>query len=225
ELNEGESVIHLPDIAPSADFSTLTLRPASVDAFKVLSQSLVEAANDPDSLLRRAIGHEVIINRKAPPLVDHARTPETTNAKLLAFDQNQLVVETANRQLPVQIIPRNAEIAEIKLMADSAAPTTRPALSARVFSPKSGPNDAILTYHTSGITWHADYDILLFEQSKARFTSSITILNRTGASFDDARVNLIAVAPATNLSTASRRLAEDLGKHVYSLGQPLSLPA
>ncbi len=48
ELNEGESVIHLPDIVPSADFSTLTLRPGSADAFKVLSQSLVEAANDPD---------------------------------------------------------------------------------------------------------------------------------------------------------------------------------
>jgi len=47
ELNEGESVVNLPDIATGADFSTLSLRPASADAFKVLSQSLVDAASDP----------------------------------------------------------------------------------------------------------------------------------------------------------------------------------
>ncbi|HEV8290292.1 MAG TPA: hypothetical protein VGP94_00145 [Tepidisphaeraceae bacterium] len=216
DLNEGETTVHLTGIASSADFSTLSLRPASADSFKVLAQSLLEPAGDPDTLLRRAVGHEIIINRKTPPIADRARTPETINAKLLAFDQNQLVIETSNRQLPVQIIPRNADIAEIKLMAESAAPTTRPAVSARISSSKTGPQEAILSYHATGITWHADYEILLGEdQTKAPFTSSITILNRTGASFDDARVNLIA----------SGRASEESGKAVYSLPQPVSLPA
>lgn len=215
DLIEGETTVHLTGIASTADFSTLALRPASADSFKVLAQSLAEPASDPDALLRRAVGHEIIINRKAPPIADHARTPETINAKLLAFDQSQLVIETSNRQLPVQIIPRNADIAEIKLMADSAAPTTRPAVSARVSSSKGGSQEAILGYHAAGITWHADYEILLGEdQSKASFTSAITILNRTGASFDDARINLIA----------SRRAYEDSGKPIYSLPQPVSLP-
>ncbi len=224
ELNEGESIVNLPDIAASADFSTLSLRPVSADAFKVLSQSLVEAAGDPDSLLRRAIGHEVIINRKASPLGDHGRAPETTNAKLLAFDQNQLVIETGNHQLPIQIIPRNADIGEIKLMADSAAPTAPSALSARISSAKSGAQEALLSYHATGITWHADCDVLLRDESKASFSSTITILNRTGGSFENARINLIGAATGLNLTVASRRIADDLAKQIYSLPQPVSIP-
>src|SRR3954469_4672812 len=161
ELSE-DSVVQLPQIVPSADFATLSLRPVSPDAFRVLSQSMIEPAIDPDALLRRAIGHEVIINRKAP-LGDHGRTPETINAKLLAFDQNQIVIETGNHQLPVQIIPRNSEIAEIKLMADGTAPMSRAALSARLIAAKAGPQEAIITYQASGMTWHADYDIFLHE--------------------------------------------------------------
>jgi len=223
DLDEGESIVQLPDIAPAADFSTLTLRPSSPNAFKVLSQSLIEQAGDPEALLRRAIGHEVIINRKAPLLSDHTRTPETINAKLLAFDQNQIVVETNNRQLPVQIIARNAEIAEIKLMADSAAPTTRPALSARISASKSGAQEAIITYHANAITWHADYDLFQRDESKASFSATITILNRTGSAFDNARINLIA-APGSNLAAASRQIAQELAKRAYILPQPVSIP-
>ncbi|HEV8605987.1 MAG TPA: DUF4139 domain-containing protein [Tepidisphaeraceae bacterium] len=226
DLQEGENNIHLADVATTADFSSLSLRPAAPDAFKVLSQSLAEQLTEPDALLRRAVGHEIIINRKPPALADRVRTPETINAKLLAFDQQQLVVESGNRQLPVQIIPRNSEIAEIKLMADSSAATTRPALSARITSAKGGPQEAVLTYHASGFSWHADYDILLREdQSKVNFASAITILNRSGSSFDDARINLIAAAPGANLNVASRRFAEETGKVVYLLPQPVSLPA
>jgi len=212
ELNEGESRIDIPGIASTADFSTLSLRPTTADAFKVLSQSLVEPAADPEAFLRRAIGHEIIINRKAPPIGDH-RAPETINAKLIAFDANQLVVQTSNRQLPVQIIPRNADIAEIKLLADSAP--TRVAVSAQISSSKGGPQEAILSYHASGFTWHADYEIVIGDdQSKANLTGTITMLNRSRASFDDARISLIASRPGPEGE-----------KQIYSLPQPASLAA
>jgi len=225
ELTEGESVVQLPDIARSADFSTLSLRPAAADSFKVLSQSFTDSATDPDSLLHRAVGHEVIINRKAPPLSDRPRTPETINAKLLAFDQNQIVLETANRQLPIQIIPRNAEISEIKLMADSGLIFNQAPFTARLSAAKAGAQEAIVTYHAAGMTWHADYGILLRDESKAGFSAAITILNRSGSAFDSARVNLVAASPGLNLNTASRRTAEEVGKQVYSLPQPVSIPA
>lgn len=215
ELNEGETTLSLPMIASAADFSTLSLRPASGDGFRVLNQSLIAPAANPDELLRRAVGHDIIINRKAPLIADHARTPETINAKLLSFDDKQLVVETNNRQLPLQIVPRNSEIAEIKLFAGSAAPTTQPAVSARIAADKAGPQEAILSYHTHGITWHADYEIVLGEdQSKAGLTSNITILNRSGTSLDDARINLIASGRAGAA-----------GQAVYALPQTVSLPA
>jgi hypothetical protein len=188
ELNEGETTVQLGGLASSGDFSTLSLRPAEADGFKVLSQSLVGPSADPDSMLRRAVGHEIIINRKAPPIADHARTPETITAKLLAFDQNQLVIETNNRQLPIQIIPRGGDIAEIKLMADSAP--THATVSARLDS-KGGAREGILTYQANGMTWHADHELVLSEdQSKAHLISTITLINRSGAAFDDARVSL-----------------------------------
>jgi hypothetical protein len=212
ELTEGESRIDIPGIASTADFSTLSLRPVTADSFKVLAQSLVEPAADPEALLRRAVGHEIIINRKAPPGGEH-RTPETINAKLIAFDANTLVVQTSNRQLPVQIISRNADIAEIKLLADSAP--TRVAVSAQISSTKGGPQEAILSYQASAFTWHADYDIVLGEdQGKAKFTGTVTIINRSRGSFDDARVNVIA-----------SQIGRDGEKQIYSLPQPVSLTA
>src|SRR5258706_13514992 len=101
-------------------------------------------------------------------------------------------------------------------MADGAAPTPRSALSARISSTKGGAHEAILTYHATGITWHADYDILLHDESKARLAGTITILNRTGGSFDDARVNLIAAAQGTNLTAASRFIAHTEANTIYS---------
>ena len=211
ELKEGDTTIQLVGIPPTADFSTLSLRPATADAFKVLSQSLIAPAVDPDSMLRRAIGHEIIINRKAPPIADHGRTPETINAKLLSFDQHQLVVETSNRQLPVQIIPRPGDIAEIKLMADSA-PATRATVSAQLSSSKEGQQEGILSYQTPGMTWHADHELLLSEdETKAHLASTITLVNRTGTAFDDARVHL--------------SWSRTTSKEIYPLPQPIALAA
>jgi hypothetical protein len=212
ELNEGESRIDLPGIASTADFSTLSLRPLAADGFKVLAQSLVEPAADPEALLRRAVGHEIIINRKAPAGGEH-RTPETINAKLVAFDANTLVVQTDNRQLPIQIIPRNADLAEIKLLADSAP--TRVAVSAQISSSKAGPQEAILTYQASAFTWHAAYDIVLGEDpGKAKFTGTVTILNRSRASFENARISL-----------AGSHLSREVEKQILPLPQPISLAA
>ena len=209
ELNEGETTVQLVGLASTGDFSTLSLRPAEVDGFKVLGQTLVGPSADPDSMLRRAVGHEIIINRKAPPIAERARTPETINARLLAFDQNQLVVETNNRQLPIQIIPRSADIAEIKLMADSAP--THATVSARLNS-KGGTQEGILTYQASGMTWHADYELMLSDdQSKAHLISAITLINRSGTAFDDARVNLAFLRSAS--------------KESYLLPQAVSLAA
>src|SRR5688500_7602487 len=129
-----EADIHLRDVPAMADFNTISLRPVIAGSFKVLSQTYVEQVSDPDALLRRAIGHEVIINRKLPGQIlpgERTRPPETINARLLGFDQHQLVVETNNRQLPIQIIPRGPEISEIKLMASSSAAMTKPPISCR----------------------------------------------------------------------------------------------
>ena len=81
-------------------------------------------------MLRQALGREVLINRKqAASRVadrDRATPPETISAKLVAFDDKVLVIETPNRQLPVEIIPRNEDISEIKLLAARPRPCARP---------------------------------------------------------------------------------------------------
>lgn len=220
DLADRETDIHLRDVAATADFSSVSLRPVVESSFKVVSQTFTEHVNDPDAILRKAVGHEIIINRKQQgPLQpgERVRPPETITAKLLGFDEHQLVIETPNRQLPIQIIPRGADIAEIKLMADSGGATTKPPISCRISTDKPGPHEAMLTYRASGIWWQANYELLLGdEKPSGQFGGSISIINRTGVAFEDARINL---APSVSRASAQA------GKPLYALPQLTSIPA
>jgi hypothetical protein len=109
-------------------------------------------------------------------------------------------------------------------MAGSGLVFNQAPFTARVSAAKAGAQEAIVTYHAAGITWHADYNVVLRDESNASFSGTITLLNRGGSAFDSARVNLVAASPGLNLNIASRRTAEEVGKQLYSLPQPASIP-
>src|SRR5262249_41142087 len=145
DLHPGHNIIRLEDLPDALDPSTLVIRPLShPDQTSIRSISFEHgAASSPDALLKDAIGREVIINRKQPAAhdrldrSDRPNPPETINARLLAFDDKVLVVETPNRQLPVDIIPRNEDIIEIKLRSREGQ-SMRPTLNTEIDAAQGG---------------------------------------------------------------------------------------
>ncbi len=74
---------------------------------------------------------------------------------------------------------------------------TKPTLVWNVFTDKIGKHKSEVSYQTQGITWWADYNLIYNEGKDANngtvdFGSWVSIINQTGATFNDAKLKLMA---------------------------------
>ena len=191
ELASGVNTVKISDIPADIDPTTVALRSLSApDTTAVLEQSFESGPPDPFGLLARYIGREVLINRK--PIGD-ARLGESKEGVLLAYDRDHLVLKTRNAQMPLEIIARNSDLAEIKLFSLPDGLANAPALTWKVQAQLAGPHDAQLTYETNGLTWCADYAMTLNKgESSVDLSAWASILNLCGVPFANARVKLVA---------------------------------
>jgi hypothetical protein len=114
----------------------------------------------------------------------------TITGKLLSISGNSIVLETEKDGLVM--LP---EVDDYKInVADlPEGLITRPTLVWKVLSNKTAKKDAELTYQTGGMNWHAEYVVLLDKEDKnASVNSWVSVDNRSGASFKDAELKLIA---------------------------------
>jgi hypothetical protein len=124
---------------------------------------------------------------------------------------------------------------------------TRPTLQWELIADRAGVQQTRVSYQTTGITWWADYN-LTFEpgdDANSGFVDVgawVSILNRSGASYDDARLKLIAgdVNRVDPMPVAARaRVMEQASEafdaagfeersffefHLYTLGRQTSIP-
>lgn len=125
---------------------------------------------------------------------------------------------------------------------------TRPTLLWNVAADRGGEHNVRVSYQTSGLTWWADYNLVYSDGDNANsgyldFGAWVSILNRSGASYDDARLKLIAgdvnrVAPPTRpmvMRAMEASLEMDRASagfneksffefHLYTLGRTTTIP-
>ncbi len=69
----------------------------------------------------------------------------------------------------------------------------QPTLSWKIYSPEAACLDAQLSYLTEGMSWKADYNLVLPEKGDdVTLTGWVSIENNTGTTFEDASIKLIA---------------------------------
>jgi hypothetical protein len=125
---------------------------------------------------------------------------------------------------------------------------TRPTLEWDVLAAKGGNHRARVSYQTGGITWWADYNLIFTEGADANsgfvdVGAWVSLLNQSGASYQDAKLKLIAgdvnrVQPdqkAFRMRTLEMAAVADAAPagfeeksffeyHLYTLGRPATLP-
>jgi hypothetical protein len=124
---------------------------------------------------------------------------------------------------------------------------TRPTLVWDVTADRAGPHETRIGYQTAGLTWWADYNLVFREGRSANsgtvdIGAWVSVLNRSGASFDGARlkliagdVNLVEPPPMARVVPAmeSVSIAQDAAGfdeqslfefHLYTLGRTTTLP-
>jgi len=195
DLNQGENTLKFTDVAAGIDPTTVAFKSLTApDTTSVLEQNYEFDLVSPEKLLQKYVGKQIIINRKQLPLTDDkSRQPETIEAKLLAYDGANFVLQTDNRRLPVELVARSQDITEIKLFDLDTGLITKPTLVWKIQAEKAGQHDAQVTYQTDGLTWRADYNLVVNKDDTAADLSAwVSILNMSGASYPNSKLKLVA---------------------------------
>ncbi|BCW93256.1 MAG: DUF4139 domain-containing protein [Thermoanaerobaculum sp.] len=202
------------------------------DDTMVLEQNYEYDLLSPKTLLAKFLGREVTLVREEPRLDGPGTVRQEILATLLSME-NGTVWRVGDRIV--------ANPAYRELVFDSVPPYLRekPTLVWLLQSQKAGPRTVQATYLTEGITWRADYVLSLDQQGeKGALTGWVTLSNNSGASYPEARLQLVAgevhvvreerpreaVMAEKMMAKAPGMAEEALGEyHLYTLERPTTI--
>ena len=227
ELPAGQSRLGLREVSAQMRPETALLRAVSGSPVAVLEQNFDFDLLTPQKLLDKYVGREVTVLRPVPNSGEERRERAT-----VLSTQNGTVLRFADRietgvpgRLAFDSVPANLR--------------ERPTLS--VLLEAAGGSQALeLSYLTGGLSWKADYVASLATDGKAMDLSGwVTLSNRSGAAYEDARLQLVAgtlnrapvpamLKPQALAAPALRPRAEALEEalldyHLYSFERPTSI--
>jgi hypothetical protein len=183
-LKQGENAITADDVPPSMDVEAASLRPLT-DGIGIVGQRYVAALSGTDDVLAQAIGNKVTVEHTA------GGSRQTDSGALLsASDGLTLALDDGG----IKVI-RNYD--SFSLVDGQARLPRHAALQWTVTAPKAGDADFQLTYAMGGMAWRAEYLARLAKGDGCQLAleGAALIANRSGVTFDDATVSLVAGEP------------------------------
>jgi len=183
-LNLGAKVstIQFRDVAREIDPTSVHFRSLTdPEGTTVLEQNYEFDLLSADKLLDKYIDKSIAV------LTKEGQRYEGT---LLSFDPEQLVIKGSDGLFMVQR-PDNVQNIEFGALPEGLL--TRPTLIWNVATAKPGDHLARVTYQTTGLSWQADYSAVINADDTAMDLAGwVTLTNRCGAGFKDARLKLMA---------------------------------
>ena len=166
--------------------------PSAIDATSVHFQSLT--APDDTVVLEQNYEYDIVSSYKLlSKYVDREITVTTiqgdtyTGTLLAAADDIILATDDGIK------IVRTAQVLEYGFPALPEGLITRPTLVWLLQAAEAGPQDVRVTYLTGGLNWQADYVALLAaDDAGLSLTGWVTLDNQSGASYENAKLKLVA---------------------------------
>lgn len=236
-LKEGENRIFFSEIAGSLDPTTIIVKSLTdPKGTHVIEQSYHFNFADKNNLLDNYLGQEISVEQY------NGSKMVTFSGKLLNAN-NGLILQDNNGTL----ISLN-EYSNIRFTKLSEGITVKPTLTWNIEAKKAGTHQLEVSYRTAGITWWVDYNAVFEEEKEANtgllmMNAWVSIVNRSGTSFDNVFLKLIAGNVNRVETPQSRRLVKTIMTmaapnnntarfsenplfeyHLYTLERQVSLP-
>ena len=210
DLDEGTNVVRYTDVASRIDttsvhFVSLTDPQGTV----VLEQNYEYDLVDSQKLLQRYIDHEISLTTE----------DGTVYTGTLLSGAGDIILATADG---IKVV-RLDSVQEFSFPRLPGGLITRPTLVWLLQAAGSGAQEVRVTYLTSGIGWHADYIAMLSpDDTTIDLNGWVTVDNRSGATYSDARLKLVAGdvhrAPRTYYAMVEE-------ERLYAEPMPMASPA
>ena len=181
-IPKGRGELAFTDVAAWIDPTTVSFVDLDDAKTTVLEQNFQFDLVSPSKLMERFLNREVTL---AVPLGEGVSNVTGT---LLSANQGQVVLQTAQG---VKIVPMMG--AQVVLGELPGGLLTKPTLVWKLASESGGEHLVRTTYQTAGMTWRADYNIVLDDADRSgAITAWVTLMNLSGASYNDAELKLVA---------------------------------
>jgi hypothetical protein len=229
DAGRGVSHLALRDVSANMDPTTALLHSITEPgAISVIEQNFNFDLLSPEKLLEKYVGRDVTV------IHTNARTGADTHetAKVLSAGEGGVVLQYANRietgidgRLSFPSIPAN--LRDI------------PTLVTDLDNSYAGPQTIELDYLTGGMSWRADYvGVLNANDSRLDMNGLVTLTNTSGASYNNARMQLVAGAVnrarvqetvrtlgAVNAAKPADQMRQEnlFEYHLYTLGRPTTI--
>jgi hypothetical protein len=231
QLKPGSGALAFRDVSARIRPETALLRSVSVPgALRVLEQNFDFDLLTPQKMLEKYVGQTVNVVRTHP-----TTGVETTEVATVLSANNGVVLQIGQRietgipgRLVFGSVPANLR--------------DRPTLVMTLDNTANTAQDIELSYLTGGLAWKADYVVELSAADDSLDMSGwVTLTNTSGASYRNARVQLVAgdvnqVAPEAAqrgrpvmMASAMAKVTSDVAQeslfeyHLYTLGHPTTI--
>lgn len=230
-LSEGISRLDFNDVAASIDATSVTFSSLSdPQGTRVLEQNYVYDLVDGFALLKRYLDQRIRVTSADGTIYE---------GQLLSSRGGDIILRTDDGQV---VLTTTTQIRDIRFPSLPDGLITRPTLRWLLQSASSGPQQIELTYLTGGLSWTADYNILLAsDNASLDLNGWITLTNTSGTSYRDALLKLVAgdvnrlpevelqdrmdfVAPAMAMRSAPQVEQRDIFEYkLYEIQRPVTV--
>jgi hypothetical protein len=186
-FEQGNNTVKFTDVASAIDPTSVNFRClSSPGAVTILEQNYEYDLVNAESLLKRYIDKQVTVLLKG----SGADVGKEVTGVLLAAIGGDLILKSAVGD--IEIISRSG-VEEISLKELPDDLVTRPTLVWLANAEERGFQLCQVTYTTGRIGWDADYSAVLnADETKLDFSGWVTIDNKSGATYKDSAIKLIA---------------------------------
>ncbi len=183
----GINTMKFTDVASAIDPTSVSFKCLDApDSIRILEQNYEYDLVNTDSLLKRYIDKDVSLIVKGTGNTGS----KLLRGKLSASVGNDLIIERSDGEL--SIISRNT-VESISLEGKPDDLVTKPTLVWLANAAQAGQKECQVTYTTGAINWKADYTAILNpDDTDLDFNGWVTIDNRSGTAYKDAKIKLIA---------------------------------
>jgi len=229
-IDKGVHPLRVTDVAALIDPTTVTFQSLDQEETRVLEQSFQFDLVSQEKLLQRYLGQRITVEQPRGESVD------LVEGTLLGIGDGLTL------QMDDGSVQAIRSYSNLRFSQLPGGLNTRPTLEWLLDSPKSGKQQTRIAYETQGMTWWADYNVILDEAKGCAMDLSawVSIINQSGAGYENARLKLIAgdvnraqpAQPQRDMIYRAAAMESDAGfaekaffeYHLYSLGRRTNLP-
>jgi hypothetical protein len=184
DFPNGVGDIQFRDVASQIDPTSVHFKAQNVE---LLEQNYQYDLVSPSKILDKYVDHDIQV------ITDSKQGSDVYSGTLLAFtsgNDGDIVLKSKTGEI---MIVRRSTIRDITFPELPEGLITRPTLVWKVNSQKAGTRPAEVSYMTNGVSWHAEYVAVLAEaETSFDLSAWVSIDNKSGATYKDAKVKLMA---------------------------------